>query len=421
MKKIKQSRKQSAIEHLKSDIPQSTLLLSKVIKDGKSALDATINSIGKTFVEFLMEAEREMVVGPAYHPIDSETRRWSKQAGSVFVGAGKVKVSVPRIRRSGKEVPLSVYNRLHSSKDFSEEMLAKALRGLSSSRYNETIQDIGSHFGISSSSCSRQIIQATTGKLKEFRERNLGNIEPFAIFLDGVHRGKSVFIVGVCIDKSGNKTFLGFWEGSTENSDICNMLFQDIERRGISLHPSILFVTDGGSGLCKCLRNKFGKNLLHQRCTIHKKRNIENHLPKHLRREAAARLDHALGCISYSEAKKELKKVLKWLEEVHMSAAASLEEGFEELITVQKLGVPKTLRKSLHTTNVIDSAFASVRWGERNIQRYRSGKMTQRWLAAVLIHCETRFQRVFGYREIPKVMRNIQKRVNQLAQKKKVA
>jgi len=421
MEKSRQSRKQSAIEQFKSRLPQSTLLLARVVKDGKCAFDSAVNQIGRTFVEFLMEAEREMVVGPPYHPKDPETRRWARQNGSVFIGDGKMKVSVPRIRRSGKELPLEVYNRLHSTRDFSEEMLALALRGLSAGRYNETVQDLGSYFGISRSSCSRKLVQATTGKLKEFRERNLGNIEPFAIFLDGIRRGKSVFIVGVCIDVSGRKKFLGFWEGSTENSEVCNMLLQDIERRGLSLHPGILFVTDGGSGICKSLRDRFGKSLFHQRCTIHKKRNIEKHLPKHFRREAAARLDQALGCISYAEARKELKKVLKWLEQVHVSAAASLEEGFEELITVQKLGIPKNLRKSLSTTNVIDSAFASVRRGEKNIQRYRSGKMTQRWLASVLLHCENRFQRVFGYREISKVMSNIEKMVNQLESKKEVA
>jgi transposase-like protein len=421
MRKSKQSRKQSAIEQFKSRIPQSTFLLAKVIKDGKCALDSAVNQMGRTFVEFLMEAEREMVVGLPYHPKDPDTRRWARQNGSVFIGDGKMKVSVPRIRRSGKEVPLSLYNRLHSSHDFSEEMLSLALRGLAAGRYEETVKDLGDYFGISRSSCSRKLVQATTGKLKEFLERNLGNIEPFAIFLDGIRRGKAVFIVSVCIDTSGRKKFLGFWEGSTENSDVCNMLLQDIERRGLSLHPAILFVTDGGAGICKSLREKFGKTLFHQRCTIHKKRNIENHLPKHLRREAAARLDQALGCVSYADAKKELKKVLKWLEQVHVSAASSLQEGFDELITVQKLGIPKSLRKSLCTTNVIDSAFASVRRGEKNIQRYRSGRMTQRWLASVLLHCESRFQRVFGYREIPKVMSNIEKMVNKVAAKKKVA
>lgn len=421
MRKINQSRKLSARELLESKLPPATGLLYKVIKDGKSAMDAAICKIGRTFVEFLMEAEREMIVGPAYHPKDSKTRRWARQNGSVFIGDGKTKVSVPRMRRSGREVPLSTYNRLHTSHDFSDEMLSLALRGLSAGRYDETVQDLGGYFGISRSSCSRKLVEATTGKLKEFRERNLGNIEPFAIFLDGITRGKSVFIVSVCVDTTGNKTFLGFWEGSTENSDVCNMLLQDIERRGLSLHPAILFVTDGGSGICKSLKARFGKSLFHQRCTIHKKRNIMKHLPKHLRREATARLDQALGCISYSEAKSELKKVLKWIEKVHVSAAASLEEGFEDLITVQKLGIPKSLRISLHTTNIIDSAFASVRRSEKNIQRYRSGKMTHRWLASALLHCETRFQRVFGYREISKVMSNIKKRVNQLATKKKVA
>ena len=46
---------------------------------------------------------------------------------------------------------------------------------------------------------------------------------------------------------------------------------------------------------------------------------------------------------------------------------------------------PPLLRKSLHSTNPIESMFSMVRSCERNIKRYRSSKMRQRWLAAVLL------------------------------------
>lgn len=63
---------------------------------------------------------------------------------------------------------------------------------------------------------------------------------------------------------------LGFWQGSSENHFLCEELFRDLEKRGLILAKNILFVTDGGSGLIKALRDRFGKKLLHQRCAIHK-------------------------------------------------------------------------------------------------------------------------------------------------------
>ena len=70
---------------------------------------------------------------------------------------------------------------------------------------------------------------------------------------------------------------LGFWQGSSENHEICKALFRDLERHGLALSRRILFVTDGGSGLLKALREQFGKKLLHQHFAIHKSRTLHGH------------------------------------------------------------------------------------------------------------------------------------------------
>jgi len=70
--------------------------------------------------------------------------------------------------------------------------------------------------------------------------------------------------------------------------------------------------------------------------------------------------------------------------------------------------VPALLRKTLHTTNPIESMFSTVRECERNIKRYRGSTMAQRWLAAVCLHCEHGFRTVKGFREIPEVIRRIE-------------
>ncbi len=83
-------------------------------------------------------------------------------------------------------------------------------------------------------------------------------------------------------------------------------------------------------------------------------------------------------------------------------------EAIEEILTVHKLEVPGLLRKTLHSTNPIESMFSKVRDAERNIKRYRNSKMMQRWLASVLLYSERGFKRVKGYASIPEVIKNIE-------------
>ena len=98
-------------------------------------------------------------------------------------------------------------------------------------------------------------------------------------------------------------------------------------RRGLALHPDVIFVTDGGSGLNRALKDRFGKGLKHQRCVIHKRRNIESHLPEMYRAEFNRRDNNAIGMTKYEDAKRELRKVHEWLTGINASAARSLDEG----------------------------------------------------------------------------------------------
>lgn len=78
-----------------------------------------------------------------------------------------------------------------------------------------------------------------------------------------MYRGGIAFITALGISTKGTKKVLGFWEGATENSDICNELLNNLENRGLRLTDRVIFVSDGGKGIIKSLRDKFGKHLLH--------------------------------------------------------------------------------------------------------------------------------------------------------------
>ena len=99
-----------------------------------------------------------------------------------------------------------------------------------------------------------------------------------------------------------------------------------------------------------------------------------------------------------------LKEFEIWLRGINESAADSLLEAFEDILTLHRLKVPGLLRKTLTCTNPIESMFSTVRDCEGNIKRYRNSAMSQRWLATVLSYCENGFRRVKGYLGIPEVI-----------------
>jgi putative transposase len=63
---------------------------------------------------------------------------------------------------------------------------------------------------------------------------------------------------------------------------------------------------------------------------------------------------------NYAETKAELEKIFRQLERINPSAARSLEDGMEETLTVHRLGVGWLLRRTLSSTNPIESCLSTV-------------------------------------------------------------
>lgn len=294
--------------------------INDLLMESKTCFDNLIGRFKLQMVEFLLFSERELLAGPDYDPKDG-IKKWGIQGGSVYVGGERLKVKKPRVRNAHQELRLSVYESLKDRERFSKELLLKALSGISTRDYQGTLHYLLEAFGISKSSISRHLVEASAKELKELNERSLEDFELFAIFLDGYHLCGKVFIVGLGIDINGKKKSLGFWEGATENHAVCEGLLSSLERRGLNLSSEVLYVSDGGSGVIKSLREKFGKELVHQRCTLHKDRNIQKHLPKKYRKEAHERFKRGIDCQKYKDAKEELIKMEAWLEKINPSAA----------------------------------------------------------------------------------------------------
>ena len=112
---------------------------------------------------------------------------------------------------------------------------------------------------------------------------------------------------------------------------------------------------------------------------------------------------------TYEEAKRDLKAIRAELAEINQSATASLDEGFEESLTLQRLGVFPLVGRSLKTTNVIESvnSMAEDRCGR--VDHWKNSNQKHQWLATAPLNIELRLRRLLRYRHLPLLRAAIQK------------
>jgi putative transposase len=72
----------------------------------------------------------------------------------------------------------------------------------------------------------------------------------------------------------------------------------------------------------------------------------------------------------------------------------------EETLTIHRLGLPELLRRSLATTNIIESVFLGWRIIAAE-KRWRAGDHWQRGVASALLKVESRFRRLKGHKQMP--------------------
>ena len=104
---------------------------------------------------------------------------------------------------------------------------------------------------------------------------------------------------------------------------------------------------------------------------------------------------------TYEQALSELTALHAELEEINLSAAASLREGLEELLTLHRLGLFAQLGRSLKTTNCLENVNALVEERCSKVDCWKNSSQRQRWLATALIDIEPRLRRVMGMRHLP--------------------
>ena len=388
------------------------LPIADVLAGIPGAVEGLSHEIGLMLVLAVIESECERIAGAKDSKNPLRTANWwGSQLGAIYYDKQKVLIDRPRLRgKDNKEIQLSTYKAFQNPKGMKSSVMKQLILGISSRNYEEAVEGFIKGYGIKKSSISRHFVKATAEQMKELMERDLSELEPCAIFIDGIEFKKHLLVVALGLDREGKKHILGLWQGATENATVCSNLLDDMERRGLDMGRDYLFVLDGSKALRSSVAKKFGTDVLVQRCQQHKRRNVRDHLPPEHQEAIDARLRAAYNMTDYDKAKESLELTVKYLDRLNPSAAASLREGLEETLTVHKLGIAGLLRKTLSTTNPIESCFSVTRTITGRVKKWNGGNMVQRWAVAALLRAEKRFKRVKGYREIPKLVAALQQK-----------
>jgi len=303
----------------------------------------------------------------------------------------------------GGEIPLRSYEALSHGGETNDLLLRRVLYGISCRNYESASEAIPGAIGLSSSTVSRGFIEASAGKLREMQERDLSSEDVVVMFLDGKTFADATMVVALGITLSGEKRFLGFVETDTENERVLTPFLRSLLERGLDISQGLLVVVDGSKGLRAAVNKAYRKRVVVHRCHWHKRENVVSYLSKSEQVSWRQRLQRAYNRPEYQEAFAAIQKIHSELEERNQSAAASLEEGLEETLTLHRLGVYGVLGRSLKTTNCLESVNALVEERCAKVDHWKNSSQRQRWLATALADIEPRLRKVMGYRHLPKL------------------
>jgi len=389
---------------------QVPLPLLDVLADAQTAFFGLCLTAGQQVFQTMMEQDRAQLCGPRNVPNpDRQAYRGGSTPSEVVLGGRRI--VLPRLRaRSvrGDELRLPSFAYASARDPLDARTLEAIAVGVTTRMYHRALEPLPAAVterAISKSAVSRRFVALTSARLTTWLAMPLDGLDIRVVLIDGLHFRDHVILLALGVDAQGTKHVLALREGTTENATVCKGLLADVRERGLDLDRPMLFIIDGGTGLRKALRETCGPIAVVQRCQVHKRRNVLEHLPEAMRPRVRRVLDEAYGLSDAALATRRLAQLAAGLEQTHPGAAASLREGLDETLTLQRLGVTGALYRTLRSTNAIENLNGLVGHFVRHVRRWRDGRMLVRWIAAGLQEARRSFRRVRGHAEFPALIR----------------
>ena len=391
---------------------RKTSIGQEVIQEGslREGLEAAIRERVREMIEMVLEEEVQSTLGASRHQRVAERSgyRHGRKSRRLTLRTGTVRVGVPRARlvdAEGKErewqsqlVPR--YRR--SSPEVEQSVLGVYLSGSNTRRIRRALEPLLMGAALSKSTVSRLVLRLEES-YRTWQRRDLAEEKIVYLYLDAIYpkvrsAGKVVslpVLVALGVRENGEKELLSLLTAGAESADGWQMLLEDLAARRMG-RPRLV-ISDGNTGLAAAL-DRLWPDLPHQRCTVHKLRNLMAKTPKHAH-EAVREDYHRMVYAESLEVAQGARQAFlgKW-KKLCPGVAASLEEAGENLLTFYQF--PETQWVSLRTTNAIERMQLEFRRRVKTQAALPNEGAVLRVFFGLWISGQMKLRRISGYRDI---------------------
>ena len=237
------------------------------------------------------------------------------------------------------------------------------LRGISTRQVGRVVATLSGE-AVSAQTVSN-LTRDLDGAVRQFHQAPLKD-EWAYLFLDGVNlkvrrpagRQCVQMLVAYGVRQDGTRQLLAFLRTRGEGQAHWEALLNDLYRRGLKGDKLLLIVTDGCPGLAAAIQTVYPR-VAHQRCWVHKMRNILDKVRKRDYDAVKADAQAIYLAQGYRQAQAAARAFCRRWRRDYPRVVCQLERDLPELLAFYRF--PKHLWRKLRTTNIIERCFVEVR------------------------------------------------------------
>lgn len=379
---------------------------------GPDRLSEVLRSRVREMILTLAEAELGEVLAAQPYERRSDRRgyRNGKRERSISTGLGRAVIELPRarLREGGEEkewqsMLIERYQRRARSVD--SALLGCYLSGANGRRIRGALSPLLRGAALSKSAISR-IVGRLQALFMDWRQRSLKTESVVLLYLDGICLRVRIankvvtapVLVALGVREDGAKVVLDMELLQSESSECWGGFVDGLISRG--LPRPCLVIIDGNKGLRAAVEKNW-PGIKVQRCTVHKLRNLERHVPRHALEEVKSDYHRIINAESFEQASKAYREfIVKW-KKLAPKVVVSLEEAGEELLTFY--GFPKSQWKSLRTTNAIERLNGEFRRRVKTQGSLPSAQAAELLLFGLIISGQIHMRRIDGWQDLKQV------------------
>jgi len=390
---------------------QATVRMESV--QTNSVLEITLRSAAREMLEIALRAEADAYIRQAQSERDDRQRQMVVGNGlgqerTVQTSVGTMNVRQPRVhdRREGHHFTSAILPPYVRRTMQIDAMVATLyLHGVSTTRMEEALRSIvGGNFESMSPSVVTKIIERWQRMYREWSERKLEKRYVY-VWVDGIYakvrttNDRPCMLVMIGCDEHGQKELLAVVDGERESELSWTAVLSDLKRRGLTAPR--LAIGDGALGFWAAIDKVFPATN-HQGCTIHALRNALDKVPKKLQEQVKSMLHEVFNAATKEHALEAFAAYKTTFTDKFPKAVETIERRLPMLLAF--FDFPATHWKSIRSTNVIESTFATIRRRTRQTNGHASREAAVAMMFTLAIHAEKTWRKIDGFNHIANVL-----------------